>query len=149
MRHLSVAALLLGIGSAGAQQNATTVKSLRMKILSEMDPMVPPSMGPGPWGQGNEVKVQFRVFKVLGVDIASGRLRFKAWRRMRWFDDRLKWNPVRACGRAPVDLKSVASGLPPLCMSRHRRSSTESTRSSSIRGVPWPPSWTTTCGCRT
>ena len=116
MRHLSVVALLLGIGSAGAQQNVTTIEDLRMKILSKMNPKVPPSMGPGPWGQGNQVKVQFRVFKVLEVDIPSGRLRFKAWRRMRWLDERLKWNPVRACRRAPVDLKSVASGHSPLYM---------------------------------
>ena len=52
----------------------------------------------------------------MEVDIPSGRLRFKAWRRMRWLDERLKWNPVRACGRAPVDLKSVASGHSPLYM---------------------------------
>ena len=61
MRHLSVVALLLGIGSAGAQQNVTTIKSLRMKILSKMNPKVPPSTGPGPWaegwGEGNQVKV--------------------------------------------------------------------------------------------
>ena len=116
MRHLSVVALLLGIGSAGAQQNFTTVEALRMKILSKMNPKVPPSTGPGPWaegwGEGNQVKVLFRVFKVLEVDIPSGRLRFKAWRRMRWLDERLKWNPVRA----PVDLKSVASGHSPLYM---------------------------------
>ena len=73
MRYLSVVvvALLLGIGSAGAQQNVTTIEALRVKILSKMNPKVPPSMGPGPWGQGNQVKVQFRVFKVLEVDIPS------------------------------------------------------------------------------
>ena len=88
-----IVALLLAIGSAGAQQNASTVEALRMKILSEINPKVPPSTSQG---QGNQVLVQFRVFKVLGVDLPSGRLRFKAWRRMRWFDDRLKWNPVSA-----------------------------------------------------
>jgi len=113
MRHLSVVALLLGIGSAGAQQNVTTIEALRTKILSKMNPKVPPSMGPGPWGQGNQVKVQFRVFKVLEVDIPSGRLRFKAWRRMRWFDERLKWNPVRACGRAPVGFKAWRAATHP------------------------------------
>ena len=75
MRYLGVVALLLGIGSAGAQQNFSTVEALRMKILSNMNPMVPPSTGPGPWaegwGEGNQVKVQFRVFKVLEVDIPS------------------------------------------------------------------------------
>ena len=87
-------AMLLGIGSAGAQQNASAMKALRERLLgntSEMDPDVPPSTSPG---QGNQVWVQFRVFKVLGVDLQSGRLRFKAWRRTRWFDDRLTWDPV-------------------------------------------------------
>ena len=88
-----IVALLLAIGSVSAKQNASTVEALRMKILSEINPKVPPSTSQG---QGNQVLVQFRVFKVLGVDLPSGRLRFKAWRRMRWFDDRLKWNPVSA-----------------------------------------------------
>ena len=87
-------AMLLGIGSAGAQQNASAMKALREKLLgekSDMDPRVPPSTSPG---QDNKVWVQFRIFKVLGVDLQSGRLRFKAWRRTRWFDDRLTWDPV-------------------------------------------------------
>ena len=87
-------AMLLGIGSAGAQQNASTMKALRERLLgetSEMDPDVPPSTNSS---QGTQVWVQFRVFKVLKVDLQSGRLRFKAWRRTRWFDDRLKWDPV-------------------------------------------------------
>ena len=89
-------AMLLGIGSAGAQQNASAMKALREKLLgekSDMDPRVPPSTSPG---QDNKVWVQFRIFKVLGVDLQSGRLRFKAWRRTRWFDDRLAWDPVSA-----------------------------------------------------
>ena len=87
-------AMLLGIGSAGAQHNASIVKALRERLLgntSEMDPDVPPSTNSS---QGTQVWVQFRVFKVLKVDLQSGRLRFKAWRRTRWFDDRLKWDPV-------------------------------------------------------
>ena len=87
-------AMLLGIGSAGAQQNASAMKALREKLLgekSDMDPRVPPSTSPG---QDNKVWVQFRIFKVLEVDLQSGRLRFKAWRRTRWFDDRLAWEPV-------------------------------------------------------
>ena len=70
--------MLLGIGgSAGAQQNASAMKALREKLLgekSDMDPRVPPSTSPG---QDNKVWVQFRIFKVLGVDLQSGRLRFK------------------------------------------------------------------------
>lgn len=94
-RTLAVA-LLLVVGSVGARpppHNASTVKALRQRILnsSEMDQSVPPSVPIN--GQGNQVWVQFRVFKVLGVDLQSGRLRFKAWRRTRWFDDRLKWDP--------------------------------------------------------
>ena len=105
-------AMLLGIGSAGAQQNASAMKALREKLLgkkSDMDPRVPPSTSPG---QDNKVWVQFRIFKVLGVDLQSGRLRFKAWRRMRWFDDRLAWDPVSAW--LPCVPESIAQDSSPL-----------------------------------
>ena len=137
-------AMLLGIGSAGAQQNASTVKALRERLLgknSEMDPRVPPSTSPG---QGTQVWVQFRIFKVLGVDLQSGRLRFKAWRRTRWFDDRLTWNPVSAWLPCP---KAAQDSSPLVCIVR--RISTISTRCSSIREVLRPQTWTTTCGSRT
>ena len=144
--HLAVA-MLLGIGSAGAQQNASTVEALRERLLGEksrMNPAVPPSTSSG---QGTQVWVQFRVFKVLqhgqsaplavpparllrllrvwcsalpgrgarersappmsppltiqvlDVDLESGRLRFKAWRRTRWFDNRLTWDPVSVAAK--------------------------------------------------
>ena len=138
-------AWLLGIdGSAGAQQNASAMKALREKLLgekSDMDPSVPPSTS-----QDNKVWVQFRIFKVLGVDLQSGRLRFKAWRRTRWFDDRLAWDPVSAW--LPCPRASHRTGSSPLvCIVR--RSSTVSTRYSSIREVLRPQTWTTSCGCRT
>ena len=40
------------------------------------------------------VSVQFRIFKVIKVDIASGELSLKIWRRSVWFDNRLKWDPA-------------------------------------------------------
>ena len=96
-------AMLLGIGSAGAQQNtgiegyaskhtfnATVMSGLREKILDPLDPYVPPSNSNG----STRVSIQFRLFKVLNVDIASGKLWLKIWRRTVWYDDRLKWYPV-------------------------------------------------------
>ena len=109
--------MLLVISSAGAQQNASTVEALRTKILTNMNPKVPPSTAAGVGNQvckqqcapdvrftdntlnprTLQVWVQFRIFKVLSVDLRSGRLQFKVWRRVRWFDDRLAWNPVSGC----------------------------------------------------
>ena len=47
---------------------------------------------------GIEIGIQYRFFKVIRVDIiyiymASGQLVLKVWRRMRWVDPRLSWNP--------------------------------------------------------
>ena len=98
-------AMLLGISPAGggAQQNtgiegyaskhtfnATVMSGLREKILDPLDPYVPPSNSNG----STRVSIQFRLFKVLNVDIASGKLWLKIWRRTVWYDDRLKWYPV-------------------------------------------------------
>ena len=85
-------AMLLGIGSTGPQDaaasfNATAESALRTAILTDLDPFVPPS-------GSTRVSTQFRLFKVLNVDIASGELKLKIWRRTVWFDDRLKWDPA-------------------------------------------------------
>jgi hypothetical protein len=78
------AALCLGFDSA-------TERTLRKIILSadNTDPHVPP---PTPPGIPTNVSTQLRLFKVLNVDIATGLLSLKIWRRMVWFDERLKWN---------------------------------------------------------
>jgi len=43
-------------------------------------------------GQGLQVQLQLRVFKIITVDMTSGTLRLQAWRRLRWKDPRLAWN---------------------------------------------------------
>ena len=53
------------------------------------DPMVPPSTGE----HGIRVSVQYRIFKVIKVDIGSGELSLKIWRRSVWYDPRLQWDP--------------------------------------------------------
>ena len=67
------------------------MSALRKEILDPLDPYVPPS---NLNGSGTRVSTQFRLFKVLNVDIASGELKMKIWRRTVWFDDRLKWEPA-------------------------------------------------------
>ena len=71
--------------------NATVMSELRTDILSPLDPYVPPSNLDG---NGTRVSTQFRLFKVLNVDIASGKLWLKIWRRTVWYDDRLEWDPA-------------------------------------------------------
>ena len=71
--------------------NATVMSALRKEILDPLDPYVPPS---NLNGSGTRVSTQFRLFKVLNVDIASGELKMKIWRRTVWKDDRLKWDPI-------------------------------------------------------
>ena len=70
-------------------RNATLEQQLRVALLSELDPHVPPSTGV----HGVRISVQFRIFKVIKVDIASGELSLKIWRRSVWYDPRLKWDP--------------------------------------------------------
>ena len=52
--------------------------------------MVPPDSDVP--GQGLQVQLQLRVFKIITVDMTSGTLRLQAWRRLRWKDPRLAWN---------------------------------------------------------
>ena len=81
---LAAWALCLGFDSR-------TQKILREKILhgDNTDPHVPP---PTLDGVPTRVSMQLRLFKVLNVDIASGLLSMKIWRRMVWYDSRLTWN---------------------------------------------------------
>ena len=43
---------------------------------------------------GTDVSVQLRVFKVIEVSPAEGRMRLKVWLRMSWEDERLAWDPA-------------------------------------------------------
>ena len=70
-------------------RNATLEQQLKHALLAPLDPMIPPSTGE----QGIRVSVQYRIFKVIKVDISSGELTLKIWRRTVWYDPRLQWDP--------------------------------------------------------
>ena len=76
--------------ATNGQHNASDVARLRRDLLQDLDPRVPPA--PGSDG-GIKVGVQLRIFKVLNVDIAAGVLTLMIWRRSKWQDPRLVWNP--------------------------------------------------------
>ena len=71
-------------------RSSANVTALRAALLNGLDQYVPPSTD----GQtGVEIGIQYRFFKVIRVDMASGQLVLKVWRRMRWKDERLSWDP--------------------------------------------------------
>jgi nicotinic acetylcholine receptor len=90
--------LLLNTASPSSANNASLVNSLRRHLLTDLDPKVAPSTPDG----GLETKVQFRIFKVISVDVSSGALVLKVWRRVRWFDERLAWDPENFGGLGTV-----------------------------------------------
>ena len=90
--------LLLNAASPSAANNASLVNSLRRHLLTDLDPKVAPSTPDG----GLVTKVQFRIFKVISVDVSSGALVLKVWRRVRWFDERLAWDPEKFGGLGTV-----------------------------------------------
>jgi len=89
---------LLLLNAASAANNASLVNSLRRHLLTDLDPKVAPSTPNG----GLVTKVQFRIFKVISVDVSSGALVLKVWRRVRWFDERLAWDPANFEGLRTV-----------------------------------------------
>jgi hypothetical protein len=89
---------LLLLNAASAANNASLVNSLRRHLLTDLDPKVAPSTPDG----GLVTKVQFRIFKVISVDVSSGALVLKVWRRVRWFDERLAWDPAKFEGLRTV-----------------------------------------------
>ena len=101
MTRAVVAVVMLGfvLPAHAVVKNATIIDALRRQLLSDLDPKVPPTTIDG---KGLQVKVQFRIFKVIQVNVASGQLVLKVWRRMRWFDDRLAWNPEEHGGTSTV-----------------------------------------------
>ena len=88
-----VAALVLALVSAhyDIPRSAATVQRLREHLLKKGDSFVPPDTD---GTTGIEIGIQYRFFKVIKVDLASGQLVTKIWRRMRWMDHRLSWDPA-------------------------------------------------------
>ena len=88
-----VAGLLLALVSAhyDVPRSAATVQRLREHLLTGADSFVPPDTD---GINGIQIGIQYRFFKVIKVDLASGQLVTKIWRRMRWADHRLSWDPA-------------------------------------------------------
>ena len=72
-------------------RNAKSVQQLREHLLTGKDSFVPPSTD---GKTGIQIGVQYRFFKVIKVDLASGQLLLKVWRRMSWADHRFIWDPA-------------------------------------------------------
>ena len=83
-------ASLLVSGHFARPRNASTVKALRQHLLNDFDSYVPPSTD---GVHGVQIGIQYKIFKVLKVDVSSGELQLKVWRRSRWRDERLAWDP--------------------------------------------------------
>eukprot|EP00966_Prymnesium_polylepis_P315062 7280129-Prymnesium_polylepis.1 len=75
--------------SSGDRTEFQYATDLRIQLLTPSDSGVPPTTRRG---ETVQVGLQVRFFKVLGVDISSGVLTLKVWRRMTWIDSRLSWN---------------------------------------------------------
>ena len=76
-------------------RNSTFEQQLRYKLLSNMDPHVPPTGGTAYLDDlGTRVSVQYRIIKVISLDVASSELSLKIWRRSVWYDPRLTWDPA-------------------------------------------------------
>lgn len=72
------------------------VTQLRSHLLADYDKGAPPtSIRTAKYsGAGTDVKMQLRMFKVLGVSATEGQMTLKVWWRMWWNDTRLEWNPA-------------------------------------------------------
>ena len=84
---------LLGAGTSHAQQiiDPPSLDNLRQHLLGHIDSATPPSTD---GYHGIQVGLQLRIFKVLDLDVSTGRFVLKVWRRMLWYDSRLTWNPA-------------------------------------------------------
>ena len=94
----------------GAGRSASVSPRLRYDLLGNLDPTVPPTMSDI---IGTQIHVQFRIFKVLSVDVGTGRLCLKVWRRTWWFDDRLKFDPTEYEGLETIEAYPRAPHLAP------------------------------------
>lgn len=84
-------ALLGALGSHAQQINSVELDRLRTVLLAGRDSATPPDTD---GVSGIEIGLQLRIFKVLEVDVATGRFTLKVWRRMLWYDSRLVWDPA-------------------------------------------------------
>ena len=94
----------------GAGRSASVAPRLRYDLLGNLDPTVPPTTFDM---SGTQIHVQFRIFKVLSVDVGTGRLCLKVWRRTWWFDDRLKFDPAEYGGLETIEAYPRAPHLAP------------------------------------
>ena len=76
-----VGALLLALVSAhyDVPRSSAAVQRLREHLLTGLDSFVPPDTD---GTTGIQIGIQYRFFKVISVDLASGKLVTKIWRRM-------------------------------------------------------------------
>lgn len=88
--------------------NASDVARLRHDLLHALDPRVPPT--PGSDGRGTEIGVQLRIFKVVKVDIAAGAVSLMVWRRSKWRDPRLTWDPDDYGGTRRIEIYPTKGG---------------------------------------
>jgi len=91
--RLATSCAMLLLAPAQAQirvLNHTVVDELREKLLDGIDSATPPTTTNG---AGVKVGFQLKIFKVLEVDMSSGKFIIKVWRRMAWTDPRLQWDP--------------------------------------------------------
>ena len=105
---LLVLAAIWKAGVAGADRNASVSQQLRYDLLGKLDPKVPPTTLDM---IGTQIHVQYRIFKVLSVDVATGRLVLKVWRRAWWFDERLKFDPADYGGLETIEAYPRAPNL--------------------------------------
>ena len=103
-----VLAAILKAGLAGADRNASVSQRLRYDLLGNLDPKVPPTTFDM---IGTQIHVQYRIFKVLSIDVATGMLVLKVWRRTWWFDDRLKFDPADYGGLETIEAYPRAPNL--------------------------------------
>ena len=77
--------------AAASPTRADDEARLRADILTSLDPAVAPS-------GTTQVALQFKLFKILKVDMPQGQVTIKAWRRLTWRDTRLAWDPTKYNG---------------------------------------------------
>ena len=96
---------------AGAHVHAANV---RQALLANYDAMVPPASNRAATGTaysatGTDVQLQVRFFKVLAVKASDGIMQIKVWVRLKWIDERLKWDPSAYGGVTSVKFRGQAA----------------------------------------
>jgi hypothetical protein len=75
-----------------SDENAQTRRARSRPALDSTAPPADKRRG-GPYPEGTDVDVELRVFKVVSADVGVGTLELAVWFRLRWFDERLSWEP--------------------------------------------------------